>query len=142
VFEVDGGVSDAFQNFKAVRSKNKLQYIIFKIDGLKIVVDSKGAKGKTFDDFVRALPDAQCRYAVFDKEFTSGDGRSTSKMYFLTWMPQVCKQKMKMSYTTERPRCVSHARLVVVWWGQVADAVVCVCWVCWVCVCLSVRMYD
>lgn len=92
------------ETFQQLKVRKKFRYILFKVNGVKIEVDATGDTSKSFDDFLKALPDSQCRYAVFDKEYESADGRAMDKLYFLTWMPAVCQAPTKMMYTSERKR--------------------------------------
>ncbi len=49
------------------------------------MIEKKGERAKTWDDFTAELPDEDCRYAVIDVEFETDDGRPTSKIVFLSW---------------------------------------------------------
>lgn len=49
------------------------------------MIEKKGERSKTWDDFTAELPDEDCRYAVIDVEFETDDGRPTSKIVFLSW---------------------------------------------------------
>ena len=53
----------------------------------QIDVLKKSTKEATFDDFVAELPEHECRYAVYDYEYTSDDGRPTGKVLFVVWAP-------------------------------------------------------
>ena len=48
------------------------------------------------------LPPNECRYAVYDHEFKTADGRQTDKLFFIFWGPTASHQVKKMEYTTER----------------------------------------
>lgn len=50
-----------------------------------IVVDRVGERSSGPDAFVAALPFQGCRYAVYDHELRTDDGRLTSKLLFFTW---------------------------------------------------------
>ena len=96
---VDEGCTETFQQFK-IRRKHK--FVTFKIDldSSKIVVDAAGAKKATLDDLKSALPYSDCRYAVYDHEFTTPDGRITGKLFFLSWMPHNATPHAKMAYAS------------------------------------------
>ncbi len=51
-----------------------------------------------FDDFVKLLPENDCRYALYDFNFTTLDGRPTSKLCMISWSPDSSKVKSKMLY--------------------------------------------
>ena len=63
-----------------------------------------GKRSASFDDFLNALPDADCRYVVYDHEYKTKDGRLADKLLFITWCPAPAPTTIKMLYTTERPR--------------------------------------
>lgn len=44
------------------------------------------------------LPYTDCRYAVYDHEFTTSDGRIADKLFFLSWMPHNATPYSKMAY--------------------------------------------
>jgi len=59
--------------------------LTFKIDGGKIVVDKSGPREASYDDFLAQLPTNECRYGVFDLDFTKTDGNPGNKILFLSW---------------------------------------------------------
>ena len=74
---------DAFQELK-LGKKNK--YIIYKLspDNTEIVVDKRGSLASTYDDFLAELPEAECRWAVYDFEYEH-DGGKRNKITFFSW---------------------------------------------------------
>ncbi|GAB5371445.1 hypothetical protein AAMO2058_001580600 [Amorphochlora amoebiformis] len=91
--------------FKRVklRGKKKLDWAIFKIDQKiqeivpeKTSADEKSKKG--IDGLVANLPDLQPRYAVYDHEFKTTDGRATSKLWFISFTPINSNQIDRMVY--------------------------------------------
>lgn len=46
---------------------------------------------------LKALNPAEPRFAVFDLEFKTNDGINSSRLFFLTWLPEA-KIKHKMLY--------------------------------------------
>jgi len=52
----------------------------------------------SFDEFVGMLPSDDCRYAIFDMDFTSTDGRPMNKLVSISWAPDTAKVKAKMVY--------------------------------------------
>lgn len=71
--------------FKQLKMRRAHRFVLFKIDGAAINVDATGPPAASFADFMRALPDSDCRYAVYDHEFLTSDGRKSSKLFFVTW---------------------------------------------------------
>ncbi|OUM63165.1 hypothetical protein PIROE2DRAFT_67416 [Piromyces sp. E2] len=98
------GVKDecinAFQDLKLGR---KLKYIIYKIsDNLKEVVVEKTGEETDYDDFIGSLPENECRYAVYDFNYTNEEGGKRTKIVFYTWSPDTARIKMKMVYAATK----------------------------------------
>ena len=93
-------VSDAFTQFKLQQGDFKLRYFIYHIPDKKaILIEKKGPREATYDDFVAELPENDCRYGLIDLEFESDDGRPTSKLVFITWNPDTASVRPKMLYS-------------------------------------------
>lgn len=96
---VDEEVATTFQAFK-LQQGEKLRFYVYKIeDKSKIVIESKGDRNQSYDDFCAALPDDDCRYGVIDLDFKTDDGRPTSKLVFITWNPDTANVRNKMLYS-------------------------------------------
>ena len=77
-----------------------MRYYIYKIEDKKtIVIESKGERSKTYEDFCNELPDNDCRYGLVDLDFKTDDGRPTSKLVFITWNPDTANIRNKMLYS-------------------------------------------
>jgi cofilin len=63
------------------------------------VIEKKGDRSKTYDDFCADLPENEPRYGLVDLEFKSPDGRATSKLVLITWNPDNASIKPKMLYS-------------------------------------------
>lgn len=52
-------------------NKRQARFLVAKVseDASSIVLEAKGARTATFDDFIAAIPADQPRYGVFDLEF-------------------------------------------------------------------------
>ena len=70
-----------------MKIRSEYGYIIFKItdDKKNIVIEHKGAKGASFEDFTSKLPDGDCRYAVLDVEINTKSGATANKLIFVAW---------------------------------------------------------
>jgi len=79
------------------------RFVIFKISDnpLQIVVEKTAPPSATWNDFVRELPKDEPRYAVYDFEFTVGEG-VRNKVIFVTWSPEISKTKPKMLYASSK----------------------------------------
>jgi cofilin len=97
---VDDEVVATFEDFKLQRGDFKgVSYILYKIDSGKIVIDKIGAPGASYDDYLGSLPETDPRYSVVDVKLTTNDGRETSKLVFISWIPDAAKIKSKMLYS-------------------------------------------
>ena len=83
--------------------KHSYKYIVFSMNDAmtEIVILKKGEKDATYDNFLEELPENDCRYGVFDYEFTD-DGRLQSKILFVVWAPDTAKIKPKMLYASSK----------------------------------------
>ena len=96
---VDENVSKMFQKFKLKHEDFKLRYFTYLIKDKKVIeIDKQGPITATYDDFVKDLPENDCRYGVIDLEFESEDGRPTSKLVFISWNPDTASVRSKMVY--------------------------------------------
>lgn len=90
--------------FLEMKIRRKHRFIIFKIGDDAIEVDSIGERNQTFDDMKKSLPFTDCRYAIFDHEFKTHDGRPTSKLWFISWFPNNSTPYIKMAYTSAKTK--------------------------------------
>jgi cofilin len=73
-----------YSEFK--KSSNASRFIIFKIEDGKVVVDGEMSESPVYEDFLNRLPADDCRYAVYKKDYTTNDGRSQTKLVFISWL--------------------------------------------------------
>jgi len=91
--------------FSELQRKKTFRYIVFKIDKSQIVVEQYGGPEATYEDFTAALPDSDCRYGVYDFEFTAEDGDiicQKSKIFFIAWSPDTSRVRAKMIYASSK----------------------------------------
>ena len=96
---IDNNCVDAYL---ALKSKRKFKFVTYKIEGDTVVVDTEGAPSATYDDFVAALPENDCRYAVYDHEWKQDDGVKKNKIAFMSWSPDTSKIRTKMVYASSK----------------------------------------
>lgn len=73
---------EAFQELKL---KKRSKFIIYKLGGdLKEIVVEKTSDNDNWEEFVEGLPEAECRYAVYDFHYEIEEGHR-SKIIFLAW---------------------------------------------------------
>lgn len=73
--------------FLELKAKRNYRYIVFKIDEQiqQVTVEKVGGPEQTYNDFTNSLPADQCRYAVFDFDFTTDENVQKSKIFFIAW---------------------------------------------------------
>jgi Cofilin/tropomyosin-type actin-binding protein. len=105
-------IAETFESFKLQKAEYKgVTFITYKMNdsNSEIVIDKVGEIGQKFDDFVACLPENDCRYAAVDIHFSTNDGRDTSKLVFITWIPDTARIKAKMLYAASKK--VLHSEL-------------------------------
>ena len=75
---------------------------------LLISHDSTGDRSTTYRDFARSLNDQHPRFCCYDFEYVSADGRPTSALYCIYWMPQQVNQQERILYSSGKSNFVSH----------------------------------
>ncbi|KAJ0451844.1 putative actin-depolymerizing factor domain, ADF/Cofilin, ADF-H/Gelsolin-like domain superfamily [Helianthus annuus] len=81
------GVADHCKGtFLELQRKKVHRYVIFEIDKKKtqVVVEKTGNPAESYDDFTSALPENDCRYAIFD--FVTSENCQKSKIFFIAWL--------------------------------------------------------
>lgn len=94
-------VVDAFEEMK---HKKKYRYLVYQIDlkaGL-VVMEKAGEYKADYDEFTESLPDADCRYAIYDYDYTNDDGCKFNKFVFVMWSPDISTIKTKMLYASTK----------------------------------------
>jgi len=97
------GVNDnCLTTYQKLKLGKKLKFIIYSLNSTntEIVVD-KESDSLDYDDFVAALPEDQCRYAIYDFQFEV-EGGQRNKLTFFTWSPDNAKIKNKMIYASSK----------------------------------------
>ncbi|KAG6606377.1 hypothetical protein IC582_007922 [Cucumis melo] len=92
------------KTFSELQRKKMYRYVIFKVDEKKreVVVDKIGNPAESYEDFTAALPDNDCRYAVYDFDFVTSDNCQKSKIFFIAWSPASSRIRAKMLYATSK----------------------------------------
>ncbi|KAJ9154164.1 hypothetical protein P3X46_027529 [Hevea brasiliensis] len=89
-----------------LQRKKLHRYVIFKIDEKKkeVLVEKTGGPAESYDDFTASLPENDCRYAVYDFDFVTSENCQKSKIFFISWSPDVSRVRAKMLYATSKDR--------------------------------------
>jgi len=76
---------ECLEKFIDLKRKKAFKYITFKIEDNQIKVDKTGTPSQTYSDFTAILPESDCRYCVYDHDFTTEDNCHKSKIFFIAW---------------------------------------------------------
>ncbi|KAI8912672.1 hypothetical protein EDD86DRAFT_201989 [Gorgonomyces haynaldii] len=96
-------VSDkAIVAYQDLKLKKVFKFVLFKIsaDKTTIEVEKTSEKGN-YDEFVAAFPSNECRYAVYDFDYSTPDG-PRNKLLFYVWVPDTAKGLGKMLYASSK----------------------------------------
>eukprot|EP01113_Clastostelium_recurvatum_P021359 TRINITY_DN252_c0_g2_i2.p2 TRINITY_DN252_c0_g2~~TRINITY_DN252_c0_g2_i2.p2 ORF type:complete len:156 (+),score=36.57 TRINITY_DN252_c0_g2_i2:54-470(+) len=90
--------------YNGLKLGHESRYILFRLsdDLREVVVDKVAPKDAPYSDFLDSLPANDCRYAVYDFDFTAEDGGQRNKILFVLWAPDSAKIKPKMLYTSSK----------------------------------------
>jgi cofilin len=90
--------------FKLMKQRRKYRWLLLKLDHdtFELSIEKSGEPASTHADFVKALPEAEARFAVYDYEYTTRDGRKTDKIFLVVWTPASALARSKMFYTSQR----------------------------------------
>jgi len=97
---LNANASDLFNQLK-IRRKHR--YLIFRLDDAGDVhAEHVGEPKATPQEFISKMPPTDCRFAIFDLETKTNDGRITSKLFFISWLPNNATPHKKMGYTAAK----------------------------------------
>jgi len=99
------GVADeCISKYQELKLGHAYRFIIYKLsdDNSQVVIDQTAPPTASYDDFKKSLPPNDCRYAVYDFEFTATEGGLRQKLFFILWAPDTAKIKPKMLYTSTK----------------------------------------
>lgn len=73
--------------FLELKARRIHRFVVFKLDDSmqQVVVDKIGEHTASYEDFCKSFPDQDCRYAVFDYDFTTDENCKKSKIFFIAW---------------------------------------------------------
>ncbi|KAH7885254.1 actin depolymerizing factor [Phlebopus sp. FC_14] len=93
---------DCLLKFQELRQQRKFKYIVFTLNptNSEIIVE-KTSSSNNYEDFTNDLPQAECKWAVYDLEFEK-DGAKRNKICFFSWSPDNAKIKQKMVFASSR----------------------------------------
>ncbi|CAN0014426.1 unnamed protein product [Scytosiphon promiscuus] len=94
-----GMSTDLQDKLKALKLRRKHRFVTMRIEGTEVVAETLGAPGEGPAQLKVALPYSDCRYAVYDQEIVTADGRKANKLFFFTWLPHNATPHNKMAYS-------------------------------------------
>jgi cofilin len=99
--DVSSSLSEAgFNTFQELKVRRKHRFIVFKMGPEEVEVEMVGERKVGFDALKVALPFTECRFCIFDQDYTTPDGRPASKLWFVSWFPKNATTHHKMAYTS------------------------------------------
>ena len=82
-----GMSTDLQDKLKALKLRRKHRFVTMRIEGTEVVAETVAAPAEGPAELKVALPYSDCRYAVYDQEIVTADGRKANKLFFFTWLP-------------------------------------------------------
>ncbi|KAK8326123.1 hypothetical protein V6Z11_A11G096100 [Gossypium hirsutum] len=103
---------DCKLKFLELKAKRNYRFIVYKIDEQtqQVIVDKLGGPQETYEDFTNSLPEHECRYAVFDYDFTTDENCQKSKIFFFAWYQDKHIAPLPITQTD----CYNN--IVPLWW--------------------------
>ncbi|KAK9167488.1 hypothetical protein Scep_002679 [Stephania cephalantha] len=97
---------DCKLKFLELKAKRNYRFIVFKIEEKiqRVVVEKLGQPEESYEDFTASLPANECRYAVYDFDFTTDENCQKSKIFFVAWSPDTSRVRSKMLYASSKDR--------------------------------------
>lgn len=102
------------KEYSALSRSRTHRAVILKIndDMSEVIVDgilpkSKGDHEGDWKDFVKMLPEADCRYAVVDFEWKDQPTVTKSKICLILWSPEYSRVRSKMIYAASQEAVAS-----------------------------------
>ncbi|KAF7298852.1 putative actin cross-linking [Mycena indigotica] len=88
---------DCLDQFSVLKLKKTFKYIIFALnkENTEIVVEKTSAS-QDYEEFIKDLPETECRWAIYDLEFEKEGGGKRNKIVFYSWSPDDAKVRAKM----------------------------------------------
>ena len=89
--------------WKDFKTKRSFRWMHLRLDqaSFELQIDRTGAPASTAEEFAKALPDSDARYAVFDQVVTNKYGGTNTRLYCIMWSPPQAGRN-NMLYATQR----------------------------------------
>jgi len=96
---------DCLTVFNKVKMRTSdLQWATFRVEETEgsVLTAATGAVDGAYEDFVAALPEDDCRYAVYDYRYVNSEECEFRKLVFIVWNPDSARLKSKMLYASTK----------------------------------------
>ena len=96
---------DCLTVFNKVKMRTSdLQWATFRVEETEgsVLTAATGAVDGVYEDFVAALPEDDCRYAVYDYRYVNSEECEFRKLVFIVWNPDSARLKSKMLYASTK----------------------------------------
>ncbi|WVF70935.1 cofilin [Kwoniella sp. CBS 6097] len=95
---------ECLEKYQELKTGKKLAYVIYGLsDDKRSIVVLKTSEEKKFGTFVEELPEKECRWAVYDYEYSLPGGEGIrNKLVFVMWSPDDANVKNKMIFASSK----------------------------------------
>lgn len=95
---------ESLSAFNDLKLGKKHKFVIFSLNDAKTeIVVEHTSSDPDYENFLAKLPEAECKYAVYDFEYEIGGGEGKrSKIVFYTWSPDNAPVRSKMVYAASK----------------------------------------
>mmetsp|Transcript_22651 Transcript_22651/g.42583 ORF Transcript_22651/g.42583 Transcript_22651/m.42583 type:complete len:171 (-) Transcript_22651:51-563(-) len=97
--------ADITTTFNNLKLRRKHKYMVFKLaadESGTVEIEKLGDPKATQDEFLSSLPNSDCRFAIYDYDYKSTDGRPQSKLWFISWLPDNSTPHNMMAYSAAK----------------------------------------
>eukprot|EP00891_Asterochloris_glomerata_P008794 jgi/Astpho2/8794/fgenesh1_pm.00128_%23_17_t len=95
---------DAVNLYYFMKAKSNYRWALWRINdaGNEVIIAGVGDKDSPLSEFIDCLPSNDCRYGVYDHQFTNSEGFIFNKLVFVNWAPDTARIKSKMMYASTK----------------------------------------
>lgn len=95
---------DAVNMYYYLKAKSTYRWAMWKINdtGKEVILCNVGERESPYEQLLEALPETDCRFAVYDHQFTNSDNCVFNKLVFISWAPDTARIKAKMMYASTK----------------------------------------
>ncbi|KAL6894349.1 hypothetical protein ACP4OV_008447 [Aristida adscensionis] len=92
--------------FIELKSKRLHRFITYRMDDKmkEIIVEKVGDRETSYEDFTGSLPENDCRFAIYDFDFTTAEDVPKSRIFYILWSPETARVRSKMLYASSNEK--------------------------------------